>query len=205
MTDENRLGRDQSTSEQAETPGTGDLTAEIIATLRADTDSTDPSTARDETGAISVGIADYALTDDETPLKTSGLGSCIGVAIHDDHAGVSGLLHFMLPAAADTNGTHPDAKFADTGFESMLKSFRDLGGTPARSWAKIAGGAAMLDTQLTATIGERNINAITAELEAARIQIRETDVGGYHGRSLEFDPATGTLTVSSANGDVRRL
>ncbi|ELY90442.1 hypothetical protein C483_13058 [Natrialba hulunbeirensis JCM 10989] len=205
MTDKKRLGRDQSAPERAETPSIGDSTDEIIATLRTDPDSAAHSSAHDDTGAIPVGIADYALTDDETTLKTSGLGSCIGVAIHDDRAGVSGLLHFMLPAAADANGTHPDAKFADTGFESMLESFRDLGGTPARSWAKVAGGAAMLDTHLTATIGERNIEAVTAELEAAHIQIRETDVGGYHGRSLAFDPSTGTLTVTSANGDVRQL
>ncbi|ELZ07625.1 chemotaxis protein CheD [Natrialba aegyptia] len=159
----------------------------------------------DETGAIPVGLAEFALTTDGATLKTSGLGSCIGVAIHDETAGVSGLLHFMLPAAADANGTHPDAKFADTGIESMLDAFREHGGHPARSWAKVAGGARMLEFNRLAPVGERNVAAVRRELEAANVRIRATDFGGYHGRSLAFDPSTETLTVTSADGVVRRL
>lgn len=162
---------------------------------------------RDADGMIPVGTAEYALTNDGAPLKTSGLGSCIGVAIHDAAADVSGLLHFMLPAAADANGSHhPDAKFADTGIESMLAEFVARGGDPARSWAKLAGGATMLDLhRIEPPIGERNVVAVRRELESADVRIIETDFGGYHGRSLEFDPATGTLTVTSADGVTRRL
>ncbi|MXV61782.1 chemotaxis protein CheD [Natronorubrum sp. JWXQ-INN-674] len=161
----------------------------------------------DPTGSIPIGIAEYAVTGDDVPLKTSGLGSCIGVAVHDEFAGVSGLLHFMLPVAAETTSQqHPAAKFADTGIESMLAEFTDRGGDPARSWAKLAGGATMVEFHQTGPpIGERNATAVRRELEAANVSILESDFGGYHGRSIEFDPATGILTVTSADGTVRRL
>ncbi|RQG93591.1 chemotaxis protein CheD [Natrarchaeobius chitinivorans] len=157
--------------------------------------------------ALLVGIADFEVTDDATLLKTSGLGSCIGVAVHDETAGVSGLLHFMLPAAADAHSRrHPDAKFADTGISAMLSAFREIGGDPARSWAKSAGAATMVDFPGTnRSIGERNIDAVTRELEAAGVRIAATDFGGQCGRSIEFDPVTGTLTVSRADGSERML
>lgn len=160
-----------------------------------------------EPNAISVGIAEYALTTDRVALKTSGLGSCIGVAVHDEVAEISGLLHFMLPRAAEANSRqHPDAKFADTGIASMLSELSDLGGDPARSWAKVAGGAAMIDFRRTdRSIGERNVVAVRRELEVHGVSIAGADFGGNHGRTIEFDPTTGTLTVDRADGVRKEL
>ncbi|RQG99147.1 chemotaxis protein CheD [Natrarchaeobius oligotrophus] len=161
----------------------------------------------DGNGAVPVGIADYVVVDDSTPLKTSGLGSCIGVVVHDEAATVSGLLHFMLPRADEAHsGNHPDAKFADTGFEAMFAEFRDLGGRPSRSWAKGAGGATMVEfAETSRSIGARNVEAVRRELEFYGVSIAGTDFGGHHGRSIEFDPATGTLTVNGADGVERTL
>ncbi|MEY7851688.1 chemotaxis protein CheD [Natrarchaeobius sp. A-rgal3] len=158
-------------------------------------------------GAILVGLADFAVTDESLSLKTSGLGSCIGVAVYDEFAGVSGLLHFMLPSAAAANSRHhPDAKFADTGLSSMLSAFRDMGGEPARSRAKSAGAATMVDFDGTdRTIGERNVDALCRELEASGVTVAATDFGGQYGRSIEFDPETQTLTVTRADGVERVL
>ncbi|WP_081661488.1 chemotaxis protein CheD [Halopiger djelfimassiliensis] len=157
--------------------------------------------------AIPVGIAEYALTDEHVPLRTSGLGSCIGVAVHDESAGVSGLLHFMLPKAAEANSRqHPAAKFADTGIEAMLSEFAALGGEPSRAWAKVAGGATMVEFRQTdRSIGERNVDAVRHELRAYGVSITEADFGGNYGRSITFDPKTGTLTINSAEGVERRL
>ncbi|THE63649.1 chemotaxis protein CheD [Salinadaptatus halalkaliphilus] len=156
--------------------------------------------------AIVVGIADYAVTDRPRLLKTSGLGSCIGVAIYDETAGVSGLLHFMLPDSSETSGNYADAKFADTGIPSLLEAFTAAGGVPDRSWAKIAGGASMVEFDAAdRSIGDRNLEAARRELAARSIAILETDVGGDFGRSLEFDGETGTLTVNSADRSKRLL
>ncbi|MFP8954614.1 chemotaxis protein CheD (plasmid) [Natrialbaceae archaeon A-arb3/5] len=167
------------------------------------------STDHDSTAGdpILVGIADYALTTADDSLKTSGLGSCIGVAVHDEFAGVSGLLHFMLPGAAEVAGDgRPAAKFADTGLTAMLSEFEALGGNAARSWAKVAGGATMVEFEQGAeSIGERNVAAVRRELDAYGVSIAGTDFGGNRGRSIEFDPESGTLTITCADGVERRL
>ncbi|RLM40499.1 chemotaxis protein CheD, partial [Haloferax sp. Atlit-105R] len=70
-----------------------------------------------QSGRIKVGIADYAVSSDQSTLTTSGLGSCIGVALYDPATGVSGLAHAMLPEIEP--GGEP-AKFADSSIELLL-------------------------------------------------------------------------------------
>lgn len=156
---------------------------------------------------VAVGIADYAVTDQGQPLSTSGLGSCLAVVVHDADAGVNGLLHCMLPVAAESPGEHDaEAKFADTGIETMLESFRAAGGDPSRSWAKMAGGASMIEFSSSApSIGERNADAARATLEAHGVSLEGADVGGQSGRAVVFDPVTGELTVTSPTGDGKDL
>ncbi|ELZ85817.1 chemoreceptor glutamine deamidase CheD [Haloferax elongans ATCC BAA-1513] len=157
------------------------------------TDTTSTHSAR-----IKVGIADYAFGTDGNTLTTSGLGSCIGVALYDAEAGVSGLAHAMLPEA-DPDGD--PAKFADTGIEALLAEMRDAGADTSRIIAKLAGGSAMFDFDSSdggKSIGERNVEAARKTLEKHDIDIVAEDVGGSHGRSLELDGKTGDLRVRSA-------
>ena len=154
---------------------------------------------------IPVGVAEYALTTDERPLRTSGVGSCVVIALHDERAGVSGLLHFMLPRAESRSARDPPAKYADTGLEAMLAEFEAAGGEPRRAWAKLAGGAKMLEFEaFDRPIGDRNAEAALEVLENHRIPVRGTDVGGDAGRMVTFDPATGELSIKTADGDRRR-
>ncbi|AXR77054.1 chemotaxis protein CheD [Natrarchaeobaculum sulfurireducens] len=154
---------------------------------------------------IPVGVAEYALTTDERPLRTSGVGSCVVVALHDERAGVSGLLHFMLPRAESRSARDPPAKYADTGLEAMLTEFEAAGGKPRRAWAKLAGGAKMLDFDaFDRPIGDRNAEAAQEILEDHHIPLRGTDIGGDVGRMVTFDPATGELVVKTAGGERRR-
>ncbi|ARS90085.1 chemotaxis protein CheD [Natrarchaeobaculum aegyptiacum] len=160
----------------------------------------------DTTRPVPVGVAEYAISSDERPLRTSGVGSCGVVVVHDERAGVSGLLHFMLPTAGRRADRDPDAKFADSGIEALLEAFEDAGGSLARAWAKLAGGAAMLDFEsFDRPIGERNVEAAREALAAHDVPVRGDDVGGDAGRMVTFDPATGTLRVKTATGERREI
>ncbi|MHC3437361.1 chemotaxis protein CheD [Natrialbaceae archaeon A-gly3] len=163
----------------------------------------DEDDTEEDTEPVAVGIAEYAVTDQGQPLSTSGLGSCVAVVVHDDDAGVSGLLHCMLPEAAESLGRDDaEAKFADTGIETMLESFRASGGDPVRSWAKMAGGASMIEfSSSDRSIGERNADAARTALEAHGVSLEGADIGGQSGRAVVFDPATGELTVKSPTGE----
>jgi chemotaxis protein CheD len=143
-----------------------------------------------------VGIGEHAVAETAL-LTTSGLGSCVGVALYDPAAGVGGLVHVMLPSSA-TGADGPDGKFADTGVEALLSAMTATGAQQPRIEAKLAGGSSMLDfASDDADIGERNVVAVREALDTHGIAVVESDVGGERGRSLTFDPTTGRLTIAT--------
>jgi len=147
---------------------------------------------------IKVGIAEYEVTTDGAALTTSGLGSCIGVALLDEVAGVAGLVHVMLPMASEGDGNR--AKFADTGVEALVERMEHQGGERARMTAKIAGGSDMLDFSNNGqSIGSRNTEDVKETLDRLDISLEGEDLGGDHGRSLRLEADTGDLVVKSAN------
>jgi len=150
-----------------------------------------------------VGIADFAVTADGVMLTTSGLGSCLGIGLHDERADVAGLIHVMLPTAPDD--PRNVAKYADTGIDAVLQAMRAEGATVDGVRAKLAGGSAMFefDSQ-DEPIGERNVAVARTALDRLGIPIDAADVGGDSGRSIRFNGETGALLVTSA-GTERRL
>jgi len=153
---------------------------------------------------IPVGVAEYALSTTERPLRTSGVGSCGVVVLYDPREAIGGLLHFMLPRAASRADRDPVGKFADSGLEAMIEEFEAKGGNTNRAWAKVAGGAKMLEfNSFDRPIGERNVEAAETILEKRQIPIRGSDVGGSSGRTVTFYPASGELSIKTANGETR--
>ncbi|AWB27046.1 chemotaxis protein CheD [Halococcoides cellulosivorans] len=152
---------------------------------------------------LAVGIAEYAVGTGEAVLTTSGLGSCVGIAIYDRPGGVGGLLHAMLPHAEDgTNGA--PAKYVDAGVEALLAELASAGADRDALDAKIAGGSDMLDFSGD-SIGSRNVAAARETLERVDVPIVAEDAGGDQGRSLRFALAEGVLEVKSAREDPLRL
>ena len=168
---------------------------------------TDTSDDEPDLDGIAVGVADYAVTDRPRTLSTSGVGSCVGLAVYDDESEVAGLLHFMLPTADESRGRHhPDAKFADTGLEAMLADMTNLGAELTDAWAKFAGGATMVDFETDGRpVGERNVDAIEFLLDEHGISLVATDTGGRSGRTITFEPQTEELLVRTAVGTEKRL
>jgi chemotaxis protein CheD len=154
---------------------------------------------------VKVGIAEWEVTTDGAVLTTSGLGSCIGIALYDTETGVAGLVHVMLPSADEMDDGNA-AKFADTGTELLVEEMEDVGADTARIEAKIAGGSDMLDFSDSGSgIGDRNVAKVRETLEGYDIPIVGEDVGGDHGRSLRLESKTGDLVVKSANTENTRL
>jgi chemotaxis protein CheD len=152
-----------------------------------------------------VGIAEYDVTTNGAALTTSGLGSCIGLALHDPTTDISGLVHVMLPSADDV-ADGAAAKFADSGTELLLDELQAAGADLDSTEAKLAGGSDMLDFSEDGDgIGERNAAVVRETLAANDVPVVAADVGGDHGRSLRLEPGTGELVVKSANHGVRRL
>jgi len=151
---------------------------------------------------VQVGISEYVVTEEDTTLKSYGLGSCLAVALYDDDAGVAGLAHVMLPSGDEAGDANNPGKFADTAIRAMLRRMVEQGATYTDVEAKIAGGSDMFEFESFGEgVGDRNVEAARAELEKLGVPIVAEDVGGERGRTVEFDPTTGTLRIKVADDE----
>lgn len=158
---------------------------------------------------VKVGIADMNIAKDPHTIRTSGLGSCVGVVLYDDKSKIAGMIHVMLPDSSLGRIENVNiAKFADTGIPAMIELLRLEGVQPFKLRAKIAGGAQMFQfssNRDTMRIGPRNVEAVKEYLNKFSIPIVSEDVGGSSGRTIEFNPATGLLNIRTVNQGVRDI
>lgn len=138
-----------------------------------------------------VGVAEYAIGR-ACALSTSGLGSCVAVAVYEP-GGFGGLLHAMLPRASDVPGTTP-AKCVDTGIDALREDLLDAGANRDALVAKLAGGSAMLDLTGPA-IGDRNVAVARETLDGLDVPVLDADVGGKQGRSVRLSLPDGEFRV----------
>ncbi len=151
---------------------------------------------------VRVGIADLNVVKDPDTIRTSGLGSCVGVVLYDERRKVAGMVHVMLPdSSLGKGGPLNAAKFADTGIYALMEMLKAEGIRPMALKAKIAGGSQMFQfgSGDTVRIGPRNVEAVKQELRRLSIPLIAEDTGGSSGRTIEFDPATGLLNVRTVN------
>lgn len=157
---------------------------------------------------VRVGIADMNIVVGPKTIRTSGLGSCVGVVIYDSTRKIAGLLHVMLPDSNLGKSTRVNvAKFADTGVPALIEMLKLEGARPLSLKAKIAGGAQMFQfgSSDTVRIGPRNIEAVREQLKKFSIPIVAEDVGGTKGRTIEFDPETSLLNIRTVNEGVKDI
>lgn len=158
---------------------------------------------------IKVGMADLNVTHPVGILKTTGLGSCVGVTLWDARAKVAGMAHVMLPSSdIAKEGNLNIAKYADTALPDMIGKMEKLGAAVNRMEAKMAGGAQMFafsNNSDTMRIGPRNVDSCKEILNRYKIPIRAEDTGGNYGRTIEFDCATGVLLIRSVQHGVKEI
>ncbi|MBM6618421.1 chemotaxis protein CheD [Bacillus suaedaesalsae] len=158
---------------------------------------------------VKVGIADMNIVKPPHIIRTSGLGSCVGVVLYDSLSKVAGLAHIMLPdSQLAKTGDMNKAKYANTAIEELIQLIVKSGGKKPQIKAKIAGGAQMF--QFTSgsdlmRIGPRNVEAVKEELKRLNITLVGEDTGGNSGRTIEFDPITCELSIRTVNQGVSIL
>ena len=155
---------------------------------------------------VVVGVSDLKLSS--TPgerLVTYALGSCLGLVIHDPVAGVTGLLHVMLPDSTidPAKAARNAAMFVDTGVPTLFKESYRRGAKKERLIVKVAGGAHAGATAESDSfqIGKRNVLALRKLLWKNNVILHAHDVGGHQtSRTLYVDVATGRVLVRSGGG-----
>lgn len=156
-----------------------------------------------EISVVRVGISDLNIVKAPDRIRTTGLGSCVGVVIYDLQRQVAGLAHVMLPDSSLTKEKKFNIyKYANTAIPYMVDLLVKNGARSYALKAKVAGGSQMFKLSSSSNImriGPRNVEAVMAELQRLKIPVIAKDVGGSSGRTIEFDPATGDLKIRTVN------
>lgn len=153
--------------------------------------------------SLKVGLGQMAASrQGEDVLSALGLGSCIGLTMHDPVMRVGGMAHVMLPDSSSARSLELPGKYADTAVPALLQAFEDLGGRRSRLVVHMAGGAQMFSGAGggVLNIGCRNAVAVRAALQGAGLRLRSAATGGSVGRTLELHIGTGVVTVRSVGG-----
>lgn len=158
---------------------------------------------------IKVGIADLKIVKAPQLIRTSGLGSCVGVVVYDPFQKIAGLAHVMLPdSSLARSNSFNMAKYADTAVKELVSTLVKQGARKSGLKAKIAGGAQMFQFSLgneVMRIGPRNVEAVKKQLADLHIKLLGEDVGGNSGRTIEFDPDTSILQIRTVNKGISYL
>ncbi len=149
----------------------------------------------EEKQIVIVGMADIKIGKAPLLLRTN-LGSCIAVCLYDQEQKVGGMLHFMLADSTKSFKEQTEikrAKFADTGVEDMVKTFKQhYMIDPAKLEAKVFGGAKVL-SMCSLDIGKENEEAVKAVLQSYNIKLQASKTGGDKGYKVDFDLDTGKV------------
>ena len=118
------------------------------------------------------------------------LGTCVGVALIDEEAGIGGLGHYLLPEPVSHGGPFNPEKYASTGLPLLLESVCAAGARYAGLKAVVAGGALvgpLNDLDVDLNIGGRTTERVETFLSQAGIPIALEETGGFFSCCLSLD------------------
>ncbi len=149
---------------------------------------------------ISVPIGRWAVAQSPTKLRTL-LGSCVAVIIIDRIRPIGALAHVVLPEAL---GRPETGRYADTAIPAMIEALDRLRAGPGagRTEAKLVGGSRMFSSYAGPDVGQLNEAAAHQLLAELRIPVVAVDTGGVFGRTVLFDPLTGSARVRGVGGSL---
>lgn len=163
----------------------------------------------EEQKIVKVGMAELDTITGQGLIRTTGLGSCVGVTLFDPYRKIAGLAHVMLPSSdIAREGTLNIAKYADTALPELVDRLSGLGAVKSKLVAKMAGGAQMFTfggKGDSMRIGPRNVDSCKLMLSKLNIPLIGEDTGGNYGRTIELDLESGILFIRSIQKQVKEL
>ncbi|SDJ01411.1 chemotaxis protein CheD [Salimicrobium halophilum] len=158
---------------------------------------------------IKVSISDAKVANHPHRLRTTGLGSCVGIVLYDNQRKMAGMAHIMLPESTMARrGDLNLHKYADTAIEYVYEELITKGMKKQAMKAMIAGGAQMFQSKSAnemMRIGPRNVEAVKKELSSRGIPLVAEDTGGTNGRTIEFDIGSSELSVKTVAKGAKTL
>jgi chemotaxis protein CheD len=163
-----------------------------------------PVFTRDQKDLVIIGIGEWSVGN--SVMTSIGLGSCVGLILHDEERKIGALAHVMLPKSSGKPGER-EGKYADTAITILLRDLAAKGSKVGSLKAKLAGGASMFQNfSGNLNIGERNVDALRILLKEKAIPVIREDIGGTVGRTITYYPKEGgRLVIRQADGATREI
>ncbi len=132
------------------------------------------------------------------------LGTCVGVAISSEDAGMGGIIHLLLPEPVSSSAVDHPEKYASTGLPLFLEALEAAGVNLETARACIAGGALVgpIDNQdLDLDIGGRTTEIVEQILADKKIPVTKSETGGFFSCSLNLNLGNFTCSIEPAGFD----
>jgi putative nucleotidyltransferase with HDIG domain len=140
-------------------------------------------------------------------IYESILGTCVGVAIVDRHAGIGGLYHILLPEPPTPGSTFDPKLYASSGLPLFLDSLLSAGAHKANMEVVLAGGALIGEisrTDLNLDIGGRTVENVNHILKAEAIPVVRSETGGFFGATLSLNLESLACEILPAFSDIHK-
>ena len=156
---------------------------------------------------VRIGMAEMLVIKNPAIITTT-VGSCIALCMYDPINKIGGMVHIVLPHKTEYNNNgNSGLRYADKAVPALLSELLSRGAKKEFIVAKMAGGANMFPT-LThpiLNIGRNNAEAVKKKLIDLGVPLVAEDIGGNHGRIVEFDIKSGIVKVSMINRGMKKL
>ncbi|MBC7920404.1 MAG: chemotaxis protein CheD [Ferruginibacter sp.] len=153
-----------------------------------------PGTLREH----SLPMGQVRVCDQPALIRCRGLGSCVGLFLHDRLRGTGGGAHIVLPGNWGLPEESGEWLSAESALGELVGQLATLGSPAAGLRAKLVGGANLFGS--VGNIGEQNVRRTKKLLQQAGIYLAAEAVGGQAGRSVTFHTSSGQLYLRSATG-----
>jgi len=146
---------------------------------------------------------EFYMTQYNVAIATT-LGSCVSACIWDEHVGIGGMNHFMLPLTDKEahevdwgqRGIASDAtRYGNFAMEHLINMILKSGGRKVNLRAKVFGGGKVLKQM--SDIGDKNIRFVLQYLADENIPVESSDLGSFYPRKILFEPSSGRAFVKT--------
>ena len=151
---------------------------------------------------IHVVQGEYVVVDDATVVLGTILGSCVAACLRDPEAGIGGMNHFLLPGDVTRAGGGIE-RYGVHLMELLINGLLKRGAQRQRLEGKLFGGARMLDG--LSDIGAKNATFAKSYFKDEGIKLVAEDLGGRHGRRIEYYPVSGRARQIFLSGDPQKI
>lgn len=133
-------------------------------------------------------------------LVTTILGSCVAVTMWSPRLGLAAICHAVQPVCPKIAKGCPEHcmkkyHYVSCVIPEMIHLMTSRGAMADELEVKLFGGAAVLATPASQSVGRQNIEMARSVLRDNGLRLKVHQVGGQHGRKLIFNTHTGEVLL----------